>query len=44
MWDSAILQVNPLLAAVSTLLLALIAVVLLVANRLSSRDQKRRIN
>lgn len=44
MWDSAILQVNPLLAAVSTLLLALIAVVLLLANRLSSRDQKRRIN
>jgi putative spermidine/putrescine transport system permease protein len=44
MWDSAILQVNPLLAAVSTLLLALIAVVLLLANRLSSRDRKRQTN
>jgi ABC-type spermidine/putrescine transport system permease subunit I len=44
MWDSAILQVNPLLAAVSTLLLALIAFVLLLANRLSNRDQQRRIS
>lgn len=44
MWDSAILQVNPLLAAVSTLLLALIAVVLLLADRLSSRDRKRLAN
>ena len=43
MWDSAILQVNPLLSAVSTLLLALIAVVLLLANRLSSRDSQRQL-
>lgn len=43
MWDSAILQVNPLLAAVSTLLLALIAVVLLLANRMSSRDSQRQV-
>lgn len=43
MWDSAILQVNPLLSAVSTLLLALIAVVLLLANRLSSRDSQRQV-
>ncbi len=42
MWDSAILQVNPLLAAVSTLLLLLIACILWVAGKLANRDQAKR--
>lgn len=44
MWDSATLQVNPVLAAVSTLLLLLIAIVLMLAGRLSRRDQQRQIS
>lgn len=42
MWDSAILQVNPLLAAVSTLLLLLIAIILWIAGKLGNRDQAKR--
>ncbi len=39
MWDSAILQVDPTLAAVSTLLLLLITAVLLLAGFISRRDR-----
>ena len=39
MWDSAVLQVNPTLAAVSTLLLTLITLVLVTANWISRRDR-----
>ena len=39
MWDSAVLQVDPTLAAVSTLLLLLITGVLLLAGWLGRRDR-----
>lgn len=42
MWDSAILQVNPLLAAVSTLLLLLVALILWISGKLGKRDQAKR--
>ncbi len=42
MWDSAVLQVNPTLAAVSTLLLLLVTLVLLAADWLRRRDRAAR--
>ena len=39
MWDSAVLQVDPTLAAVSTLLLLLITAMLLVTGRIARRDR-----
>ena len=39
MWDSAVLQVDPTLAAVSTLLLALITCVLFLAGWVGRRDR-----
>jgi putative spermidine/putrescine transport system permease protein len=42
MWDSAVLQVDPTLAAVSTLLLVLVTVVLLAVGSLQRRDREAR--